>query len=179
MSTCAHQLAQPIEWFKLVPSHRKTPEILNDGSIGRPIAPPRPSSTRSCPDENAGLSSHQTQQHLALVNPTTQQELGAFAPNTAIYTLFNTSWSHPRSSCADTQTVSCPATLNPLLFTVASRITSLRPYGITISSFRRSGKVLSSLRLFSLEKQLPLPETSRLFWLMECYRGCPFEGGCY
>jgi len=84
MSTYAHQLAQPIEWFKLLPSHRKTPEFLNDGSIGRHIAPPRPSSTRSCPDENADLSSHQTQQHLALVNPTTQQELGAFAPNTAI-----------------------------------------------------------------------------------------------
>ena len=42
-------------------------------------------STRSCPDENAEFSSHQTQQHLALVDPTTQQELGALAPNTAPY----------------------------------------------------------------------------------------------
>ena len=80
MSTCAHQLARPIEWLVPGPSHRKTPGILNDGSIGRPIALPRQSSTRSCPDENADLSSHQTQQHLALVNPTTQQELGALAP---------------------------------------------------------------------------------------------------
>ena len=52
--------------------------------------------------------------------------------------------------------MSCPAPLNPLLFTVASRIASLRPYGITISSFCRSGKVLSSLRLFSLDKPLPV-----------------------
>jgi len=33
-------------------------------------------STRSCPDENTDLSSHQTQQRLALVNSTTQQEWG-------------------------------------------------------------------------------------------------------
>ena len=109
MSTCAHQLARPIE-------------IKLNGSLVGPFTSKAAydsertfqTTSRSCPDDNANLYSHQTQHHLALVNPTRQQELGALAPSTAIlFSIQVDLWSHPRSSCADIQTVSCTAQLDP------------------------------------------------------------------
>jgi len=147
----------------LVPSHRKTPMILTDGSIGRPIRTFQ-TTTRSCPDLNADLSSHmhQTQQHLALVDPTTQQELGALAPNTAPYSF-------------QYKLIYGPTLAQAALI---SRRCHVLPSSIPHKSHRLASALWSHNLIFSQIREGPLITTSRLLWLMECYRGCPFEGGC-
>ena len=130
------------------------------------------SSTCSCLDENADLSSHQTQQHLALVNPTTQQELGALAPTPPYSFQYKLIYGHTLAEAAliSRRCHVLPSSIPHKLHHLASALWS---HNLIFSQIR-----LPSLRLFSVYKPPPLPETCRRIWIMECYRGCPFEGLC-
>lgn len=113
--------------------------------------------------ENADLFSHQIQQHLAFVNST-----------------------HVNSSSVGPQyrAILCPIQVSLILMAsfpalaqyplpMGSHGASRPPFGLTIT-FHRSGKVLPSFRLLSLDKPAPSLEEFRLLWLMSYppHRGC-------